>query len=165
MGKGCPLSGPQLAHLENGHDGLHSVSSQGAGLGQHMQGCKDSSGSGSPVGRAPGPHVGQDKWAALVAVFVGTSWIEFNKRQKIIYLLLPWCPEARTQPLRRFPSLNLLEDLVLAIHRPSYELPAINPPSAPRAGTKSRQNDQSPLLSNGLLPFPDRILFPLCRGC
>lgn len=48
-----------------------------------------SSGSGSPVGRAPRPHVGQDKWAALMAIFMGTSWTEFNKRQKIIYPLFP----------------------------------------------------------------------------
>lgn len=136
------------------------------GLVSIVQGCKVSSGSGSPVGRASGSHIGQDKWATLVAVFMGTSWIEFNKRQEIIYPLLLWCPEARTQPLRRFPSLNLLEDLVLAIHRPSYELPAINPlPPHRELGQKVGENDRSPLLSNGLLPFLDRILFPLCRGC
>lgn len=50
-----------------------------------VRGCKVSSGSGSPVGRAPRSHIGQDKWATPVAVFMRPSWTEFSKRQKIIY--------------------------------------------------------------------------------
>lgn len=38
--------------------------------------------SGSPVGRAARPHVGQDKRAGLVPIFMGTSWTEFDKRRQ-----------------------------------------------------------------------------------
>lgn len=36
----------------------------------------------SPVSRATGPHVGQDKRAGLVPIFMGTSWTEFDKKQE-----------------------------------------------------------------------------------
>lgn len=45
--------------------------------------------SDSPVSRAAGPHVGQDKRAGLVPIFMGTSWTEFDKR---------WQSSRRPQP-------------------------------------------------------------------
>lgn len=55
------------------------------GLVSAVRGSEAPSGSGSPVGRAPRAHVGQDERATPVAVFVGPSWMEFGKRQNVTY--------------------------------------------------------------------------------
>lgn len=75
--------------------------SQGPGPVGAARGHEASSGSGSPVSWAPGPHAGEDEWATLVAVFMGTSWTGFNERQTALYPHLPRSPGALTQPLGR----------------------------------------------------------------
>lgn len=108
LGKGCPLTHPVCP---SGEWAQWARSAFFTGPWEASAGKVVSfPPAGSPVGRAAGPHIGQDERAGLVPVFVGTTWTEFSEKQE---------PSGTPALTPRLPELTLFEDLVLAVPRPS----------------------------------------------